>query len=192
MNTWKKRKLKNKRTKYIDSRYGVVARFKRTCEENVAKFANFGGLDYMHDALSRPKQIGCLGGNERPESISAQVLANFGALSHNRDSLSYSRQVQKQIEKRWIESCKFPTNEIDLVAIRDGKLRGYSASCTIIDDPIAEWKTLDGEAKAKLNDADFKEFLRYRDELRCDGETWEYAQDILNGFIWGCIETYDD
>lgn len=54
-----------------------------------------------------------------------------------------------------------------------------------------QWDSLNNAARANLTEHQFNEFLKYKEELRKDGEDWKEAELILTGFIWDASETLD-
>ncbi len=51
---------------------------------------------------------------------------------------------------------------------------------------------LDDSAKHNLDYHDYKYYLRYKDGLIKEGESLEDIESILTGFIWDCIESYEE
>lgn len=66
-------------------------------------------------------------------------------------------------------------------------------SIALTDPDMAEWHSLDGEARANLSGPALAEFFRYRDRLRESGCRWSGdAYETLVGYIWGQLEEVPD
>lgn len=51
-----------------------------------------------------------------------------------------------------------------------------------------EWESLDSEALHNLGEHRYKDFLRYKNQLKQKGHSWDDAEDVLRGYIWAEIE----
>lgn len=54
------------------------------------------------------------------------------------------------------------------------------------------WGTLDSAALANLDASGVKRFHEYKRDLREEGYSWEDAEEILSGHIWGDLDDAAD